>query len=196
MPALAVVPPMSNEMTSSAPDALSDEAGGDHARGAARLDGRTGRRAASDARHHAAARVHDLERRRRCRSSASRALQPGEVAGHHRPDVRRDITVVMARSYSRISGQTSEDATTNASGQRGAQCARDGALVLGVGVGVQQADGDRRVGASPATRRRDVVDGVRRSAGRSTAARASIRSRTSNVSLGSTGGGAGVKKRS
>ena len=52
------------------------------------------------------------------------------------------MSVVIARSYSRYSGSTTEDSDTNTSGNCRAISLADALLVRVIGVGVQQADGN------------------------------------------------------
>ena len=92
-----------------------DEPGGGDARGAAGLERAHGAARRHRRRHHAAGGVHDLERPRdaellelRLEPAAGTRPSPGPTYAH--------ITVVMARSYSRSSGHTSDDVTTNVSG--------------------------------------------------------------------------------
>ena len=193
MPTLAVVPPMSNEITSGAPMSCPTRPAAVTPAAPPDSSVRTGRRAAKRRRHHPAARVHDLERATDAELGELR-FQPGEVAGHDGSDIRAHHgghrALVLAHLGPDLGRRHHERV-----GERGTQRARNRALVLGIRVGVEQADGHgRRV----ATRRRGRATSAASSAdsARSTLPSAFTRSGTSNVSCGSTGGVGVVKKRS
>ncbi len=102
------------------------------------------------------------------------------------------MIVVVARSYSRISGQISEEVTT--SGIRSRRIAATCRSWAGLAYACSRhtaAEPMPRAAISAAARRTEAG-----SSGVSTSPRAETRSTTSKQSPGATGGGGGVKRRS
>ena len=109
---------------------------------------RIGNRAARRERRQAAARGHQEQR---AGKPAARAAPARAARGSPRSAAarRRWRTAVEKRSYSRISGQTSEDSVTQSPAARRAG-ARRAPLVRGVGIAVQEADRDALDARAPA----------------------------------------------
>ena len=99
-------------------------------------------------------------------------------------------TVVMARSYSRISGHTSLDATTNTSGSAAWHAAATRCSWVGLAYECRKHTATPAGAARPSRSVRSRTESS--PSGTRTSPRAPTRSVTSKVRAGGTGGGGGV----
>ena len=177
MPALAVVPPMSNEITSPAPSVAPDDAGGDHARGAARLDRGDGPACRERAAESTPPLDSMISTGHVMPDLAQRGLQPGEVRRHHR---RRRSAHIDGRHRPLVLAHLGPDLrrADDVRVRERSAAARPRARSFVRGVGVASAGGTRRraagcvVGDAATT----AASRRRRSARRATSPAALIRS--------------------
>ena len=125
-------------------DAITPAAGPDSTMKTGRTRGRVGAEDAAARLHHEQLRLHARRRRAGSRSPAGSARTTGRMTAL--------MTVVDARRYSRNSGATSEESETGTPGQLLGEDLAHPPLVLGVHVGVEEADGDRLDALAPQDR--------------------------------------------